>query len=453
MENEAVLVGDDLDVVEHQAAVHVHALLAEHVQHALGAEFAFLFAVGLQYRLQLGSFGERELVAELRDNLVHGGAAALAREAQGVVLVAADDGVVDGAVGTLLHVLRLGGAILVDAATVHNRFGANQRGAAVDVDAGPLRDENRRLVDAFHVQAGLYAGVVQRDRDFVKIRVAAAFAQAVQRYFQLGRAHEEAFDGGGSRHAQVVVAVHRDGDIFRQSLVHLLDLVHVQRGAVAFHRIRQVDGRRTGFNHGLQHVNHEIHVLEAVAEVLGAEFHVALVAHERLGKLHAMNRLLLDLFGGQVQHVLHRERACREERMDTRVRRKLHSLPATLDIAFHAAGQARDNHALCHLVAFFGHLRGQLRQFLARFKVHLGRSREADFGTLHAELQELQVNVLFLGVVPGLRERLVAVTQGDIVKERLSVRHIGTYIAHFSSPCRLPCAAKSFFLFKNSILP
>ena len=166
-----------------------------------------------------------------------------------------------------------------------------------------------------------------------------------------------------------------------------------------------------------------------------------------------MNRLHLDLFGAQVQHVLHRERACREEGMDTRVRCKLHGLPAALDIAFHAAGQARNHDALCHLVAFLGHLRGELREFLARFKVHLGRSREADFGTLHAELQELQVNVLFLGVVPGLRERLVAVTQGDIVKERLSVRHIGTYIAHFSSPCRLPCAAKFFFLFKNSILP
>ena len=334
--------------------------------------------------------------------------------------MAADDGVVDRAVGALLHVLRLGGAILVDAATVHNRFGTDQRGAAVDVDAGPLRDENCRLVNAFHVQARIHAGVVQRDRDFVEVRIAAAFAQAVQRNFQLGCTHEEAFDRRGRRHAQVVVAVHRNRNIFRQGFVHLLDLVHIQERTVAFHRIRQVDGRRTGFDHGLQHVNHEIHIFEAVTEVLGAEFHVALVAHERLGKLHAMNRLLLDLFGGQVQHVLHRERACREERMDTRVRRKLHSLPATLDIAFHAAGQARDNHALCHLVAFLGHLRGELRQFLARFEVHLGRSRETDFGTLHAELQELQVNVLFLGVVPGLRKRLVAVTQGDIVKEGLS---------------------------------
>ena len=114
--------------------------------------------------------------------------------------------------------------------------------------------------------------------------------------------------------------------------------------------------------------------------------------------------------------------------MNTRMRSVLHRFPAALDIALHAASQTRYHDALCDFVAFFGHLGCQLGKFLTRFEIHLARSRETDFGALHAEFQELQVHVLFLGIVPGLRERLVTVTQCYVIEEGLSCIRI---FAHF----------------------
>ena len=89
----------------------------------------------------------------------------------------------------------------MNAATVHDGLGTDQRGTGVNADTRPLRNQDSRLVDAFHMQAGIHTGVVQRDRDFVEVRVAAAFTQAVQSNFQLGRANKEAFDRSGSSHA------------------------------------------------------------------------------------------------------------------------------------------------------------------------------------------------------------------------------------------------------------
>ena len=335
-----------------------------------------------------------------------------------------DDRVVDGAISTLLHVLRLGGAILVDAATVHDCFGTDQRGTAIDADTRPLRNQDGRFVNAFHVQAGFNAGVMQSNRDFVEVRVTATFAQTVQSNFQLGCTHKETFDGCSRCHAQVIVAVHRDRDILRQGFVHLLDLVHVQQGTIAFHRIRQVDGGRAGFHHGLQHVNYKIHVFEAVTEMFGTEFHRTLVTHQGLCELHAMHGLFLDLFGGQVQHMFHGEGACGEEGMNTRVRSILNRFPATLDIAFHAAGQTGHHDALCNFVAFFGHLGGELSKFLTRFEIHFRRGGETDFGTLHTQLQQLQINIFFLRIIPGFRKGLVTVAQCDVIEERFS------FVAH-----------------------
>ena len=61
---------------------------------------------------------------------------------------------------------------------------------------------------------------------------------------RLRRSDEETFDGGGGRHAQVVVAVNRDRDVLGKSVHDLFHLVHVQHRMIAFHRVRQVDRRR-----------------------------------------------------------------------------------------------------------------------------------------------------------------------------------------------------------------
>ena len=286
------------------------------------------------------------------------------------------------------------------------------------------------------MQAGIHAGVVERHGHLVKIGVAAAFAQAVQGHFQLGGAHKEALHRSGRSHAQVVVAMDRDGNVLGQGFINLLNLVHVQEGPIPLHRIGQVYGGGSRLHHGLQHVNHKIHVVQAVPEVFGAELHVALVPYQGLGQLHALDGLFLHLFRSQVQHMLHGELAGGEEGVDTRVGGVLHRLPAALDIAFHAAGKARDHHLLGNFVPFFRHLGGELGQFLAGFKIHLARGGEPHLGAVHAQFQKLQVHVLFLCVVPGLGQRLVSVTQRDIIKERLSLCHFGSiYFTHLiSSP-------------------
>ena len=420
MENEAVFVRDNFDVVEHQATVHVDELFAEHVEHAFGTEFAFGFAQALQHRLQLGSFLQGHLVAELRDDFVHGGTAALAREAERIVLVTTDDRVINRTVSALLHVLRLGSAILMDATAVDDSFSTDQRSADVYRHAAPVAHENCSFVNAFEMQSRFDTGIVQANRHFVEVRVAATFAEAVQSDFQLGCTDKETFNGSSRCHAEVVMAVHRNRDVLGQSFVDLLDLVDVELRAVAFHRVRQVDRRSTGFDNSLQNVNHKIHVFEAVTKMFGAEFHIALVANERLCKLHALHSLFLDLFGRHVQHVFHGQGACSEERMDARMRSVLDSFPAALDIAFDAASEARNHDVLCSFVAFFRHLSGELCKFHDRFKIHFARGRETDFGTLHTELQEQQINIFFLGVVPGLRKSLVTITQCYVIEEWFS---------------------------------
>ena len=59
--------------------------------------------------------------------------------------------------------------------------------------------------------------------------------------------------------------------------------------------------------------------------------------------------------------------------------RVLDGLPHHLDVALHAAGQARNDHVV----------RRQLGQVLAGREVHLARPRKAHLDALHAQLQEL----------------------------------------------------------------
>ena len=431
MENEAVFIRDNFDVVKHQATIHIDELFAEHVEHAIGTEFAFLFAQLLEDRLQLGGFLQGHLVAELRDDFVHGGTAALAREAERIVLVTADDRVINRTISALLHVLRLGSAILMDTTAVDDGFSTDQRSADVYRHATPVAHENCRFVNTFEVESRFDTGIVQANRHFVEVRVAATFAEAVQSDFELGCADEETFNGSSRCHAEVVMAVHRNRDVLGQSFVNLLDLVNVELRAIAFHRVRQVDRRSTGFNNSLQNVNHKIHVFEAVAKMFGTELHIALVTDERLCKLHALHGLFLDLFGRHVQHVFHGQGACGKERMDARMRSVLDSFPAALDIAFDAASEARNNDVLRGFVTFSRHLRGELCKFHDRFKIHFARGRETDFGPLHTELQEQQINIFFLGVVPRLRKSLITITQCYVIEEWFS------RFSHFLSPCRL----------------
>ena len=107
------------------------------------------------------------------------------------------------------------------------------------------------------MNAGLKAEVVAAGlhghHDFFKRAVARAFAQAVNRAFDLTRsALLDAGQGIGHRHTEVVVAVHGpDGLIgIGNVLAEVSDKGTVTFGHGVTHRIGNIDGRGTGVNHG-----------------------------------------------------------------------------------------------------------------------------------------------------------------------------------------------------------
>ncbi len=235
------------------------------------------------------------------------------------------------------------------------------------------------------------------------------------------------------------MAVNRNGHILGHGIVHLLDLADVQHGAVTFHGVGQVQGSCTGFHHSLQNFNHEVHVFQAVAKMFATEFHVTLVAHQGLGKLHAIYSAGLHLVRSHMEHMFHGERACSQEGMDTGVRSILDGFPAALNVAGDATSQTGDHHLLGNFVACGSHFGSKLSQFLYRFKIHFRRSGETHFGTLHTQLQQLEVNILLLGIVPGLGQSLVSVTQSDVIKERFSCL-VGTIHHTFHLSYLLPAS-------------
>ena len=127
-------------------------------------------------------------------------------------------------------------------------------------------------------------------------------------------------------------------------------LVHVQHRMIAFHRVRQVDRRRARFHGRLQHVDHEAHIVRAVAEVFRAVFDVSPAVHQLFSEAHTFDDAFLHLGFRHVEHVFHRELACGEECVDAGMFRILDGVPGLLNVARSAARERGDDrlHARDH---------------------------------------------------------------------------------------------------------
>ena len=176
-------------------------------------------------------------------------------------------------------------AVLVDARFVGERVFADDRLVARDRHADDVRQHARGRIEARGVDARVEIeeriARLQRHDDFFERAVAGAFADAVDGAFDLARAGDHGRETVGHRHAQVVVAVHRQADLV--DAAHVLAQVAEQLGEFIGHRVadrvRDVHRGRAGFDDGLDDLRKEIEL--GARGVFGRELDVVARARAR----------------------------------------------------------------------------------------------------------------------------------------------------------------------------
>ena len=196
-----------------------------------------------------------------------------------------DDGVVVDA-----HVFRVddfvGLDVLQDAVLVY----ARRVGKGVAPDDGLVRLHGHVHQRAHHTTCGVDTlGVdvcrdtqlfvaLQYHGDFLLAGVSGALADAVDGHFDLTGAVDDAFEGAGGGHAEVVVAM--GGEYGALHAVHVfhevLDFCAVFTGQAVARRVGNVDYRGAGFDHGFHHAR-QVFIVGA-AGVFGIELDVLDIA-------------------------------------------------------------------------------------------------------------------------------------------------------------------------------
>ena len=154
---------------------------------------------------------------------------------------------------------------------------------------------------------------LQRHHDFFERAVARALADAVDGALDLARAGHHGGQAVGHRHAEIVVAVHRQADLV--DAAHVLAQVAEQLREFIRHgvadRVRNVDRGGAGLDDGFDHLREEIEL--GARGVLGRELDVVA---ELARDLHALDGRADDLLLRHVELVLAMDRAGREEHVD-----------------------------------------------------------------------------------------------------------------------------------------
>ena len=179
-------------------------------------------------------------------------------------------------------------AVLVDARLVREGVLAHHRLVARDRHAGDARDQARGRVEARGVDAGRDVeerrARLQRHHDLLERAVAGALADAVDGALDLARAGHHRGQAVGDRHAQVIVAVHREADAV--DAAHVLAQVAEQLRELIRHgvadRIGNVDRGGAGVDRRLHHLREELEL--GARGVLGGELHVLARARARASR-------------------------------------------------------------------------------------------------------------------------------------------------------------------------
>ena len=126
---------------------------------------------------------------------------------------------------------------------------------------------------------------LQRHDDFFERAVAGALADAVDGALDLPRAGDHGGEAVGHRHAEIVVAVHREADLV--DAAHVLAQVAEQLGEFIRHgvadRVRNVHRGGAGLDDGFDHLREEIEL--GARGVFGRELHVFGRARARSSRL------------------------------------------------------------------------------------------------------------------------------------------------------------------------
>ncbi len=224
-------------------------------------------------------------------------------------------------------------AVLVDAALVREGIPADDGLVVLHGERRRCRHElggavEHAAVDAHLVGQHVAAGL-DGHHDLFQRRVAGALADAVDGAFHLPRAGADARERVGNRHAEIVVAVHREDRLVGHGhvLAHVAEHVEVFLGRRVADGIGQVDGGGAGLDGRLDAL---AEIVEFRARrILRAPLHVRHpLAGARDLELDHLEHLLLAL----LQLVLAVHGAGREEGMDARALGMLHGLAGAIDV-------------------------------------------------------------------------------------------------------------------------
>ena len=257
-----------------------------------------------------------------------------------------------------------------------------------------------------------------RHHHFFQGTVAGAFAQAVDRAFNLARAARvHACQGIRDRHSEVVVAVHGPNRLI--GIRHLFPKVF-EKGPIEFrhrvaHGIGNVDGGGAGGNHGFADAVEEFWF--GSIPVFSREFNVVRVL--RAG-LHRSDRAFKHFVRRHPQFRLHMQGTRRNERMNTAARCEFDGFTRLFNVFQRRTGERADRrilHVTCNL--------------FDRFKVALGARRKPRFHHIDPEALQLQGDPKLFFLRHRGTGTLFPVTQRGIKNNEAVAVH-----AHFSQGLR-----------------
>ena len=280
-----------------------------------------------------------KLIAELLQAMLQRGVARTRGE-HDLGLTGADLFRVDDLIGVAL----LQHAVLMDAGGMRERVGTDDSLVHLHVDAGDGRNQAGSLEELAGVDVGVGVKLLTVHLDahdhFLHGRVARTLAQAVDGALDLGCAVFNARQRQGRGHAQVVVAMHRHGDVLDAANVlhEVPDATAELVGQAVTGGIGDVHDGCAGVDNGLDNLRQERIV--GTTGVLGIELDVLDIAFRMLDGGH---RTLDALVLGDAELVAQVARAHAEARVDAGALGVLERVGRRVDVLLHRAREAADD--------------------------------------------------------------------------------------------------------------
>jgi hypothetical protein len=289
----------------------------------------------------------------------------------------------------------------------------------LDCEPGEVADQPRRRGDLLrgdaHGGARARFGELGRPRpeghdDLLERRVAGALTEAVDRDLDLAGAGLDGGERVRRGEAEVVVAVDAHGRLVADEIGDAPDeRAELGRDRVA-HRVRDVDGRRAGVDHGLVDLQEELRV--GPGRVLGAELDLGVRPEPLAAVADPADRLGEGLVARQAELVDEVDVARRDEHVEVRPLGDRDRVDGALRIAVAATGQRRDGDPALRFLGDPPH----------RLEVAGRRGREARLDDVDLHPRELPRDLQLLGGGQAGTGRLLAVAEGGVEDPDAAVR-------------------------------